>query len=47
MVGHLMSERGDLDPMQAGELAEEQLLPIPKRGRLVLGDVRLSDYFFA
>jgi hypothetical protein len=45
--GQLMAERGDrLDPMQAGELAEEQLLPTPKRDRLNLGAVRLNDCFF-
>lgn len=41
-----MAERGDqLDPMQADELAEEQLLPVPRPGKLDLEAVRLSDFY--
>ncbi|WP_274533817.1 hypothetical protein [Methylobacterium sp. Leaf399] len=42
-----MATRPDLDPMAAGELAEEQPRRLPARGNLDLGDVLSSDYFFA
>lgn len=46
--GQLMAERGDqLDPMQANELAEEQLLPFPRPGKLDLEAVWLSDCFLS
>lgn len=46
MVGEMVASKG-IDPLEASELADEQLPRVLPMGELVLEDVLESDYFFA
>ncbi|MFD1303505.1 DNA-directed RNA polymerase [Methylobacterium marchantiae] len=47
VVAQMMAERPELDVEKAIELANDVLPALPSLGRLNLGDVLSSDYFFA
>ena len=46
MVGHLVANKG-MDPLEASQVADEKLPPMPDLGSLDIRCVLESDYFFA